>query len=55
MIPVFQTALVEDGRIRLQDRHLARLAASGGSPEQVTEFDRLLTEVCANATLEGLQ
>ena len=47
MIPVFETALVEDGRIRLRDRHLARLAASGGSPEQVAELDRLLTDVCA--------
>ena len=47
MIPVFETALVEDGRIRLRERHLARLAASGGSSEQVAELDRLLTEVCA--------
>ena len=47
MIPVFETALVEDGRIRLRGRHLSRLAASGGSPEQVAELDRLLTEVCA--------
>ena len=55
MIPVFETALVEDGHIRLRGRHLSRLAASGGSPEQVAELDRLLTEVCANATLEGWQ
>ncbi len=45
MIPVFETALVEDGRIRLRERHLARLAASGGSTEQVAAFDRLLDEL----------
>ncbi len=45
MIPVFETALVEDGRIRLRERHLARLAASGGSAEQVAAFDRLLDEL----------
>lgn len=49
MIPVFETALVEDGRIRLRERHLTRLGASGGSPAQVAELDRLLTEVCAQA------
>ena len=47
MIPVFETALVEDGRIRLRARHLARLAASGGSTAQVAELDRLLVEVCS--------
>ncbi len=45
MIPVFETALVEDGRIRLRERHLARLAASGGSAEQVAAFDHLLDEL----------
>lgn len=35
MIPVFETVLVEDGRIRLRERHLERLARSGATPEQV--------------------
>ena len=47
MISVFETALVEDGRIRLRERHLARLGASGGSPEQVAELDAILTDLCA--------
>ncbi len=45
MIPVFETALVEDGRIRLRERHRARLAASGGSAEQVAAFGHLLDEL----------
>ena len=35
MIAVFETVLVDDGRIRLRDRHLARLERAGASTEQV--------------------
>lgn len=34
--PLFETVLVEDGRIRLLDRHLVRLRRSGAAPKQVT-------------------
>ena len=44
MIPVFETVLVDDGRIRLRDRHLERLARSGASPEQVTAADACFEE-----------
>jgi len=36
VIAVFETVLVEDGRIRLREHHLARLAASGATDEQLT-------------------
>ncbi len=45
MIPVFETALVEGGRIRLRERHAARLRASGASDAQVAQFERLLDEI----------
>jgi branched-subunit amino acid aminotransferase/4-amino-4-deoxychorismate lyase len=34
--PLFETVLVEAGRIRLFDRHLLRLRRSGAAPKQVT-------------------
>lgn len=34
--PLFETVLVEDGRIRLFDRHLLRLRRSGASPRQIS-------------------
>ncbi|MGX6447255.1 hypothetical protein ACVU7I_04205, partial [Patulibacter sp. S7RM1-6] len=34
--PLFETVLVEDGRIRLLDRHLLRLRRSGATARQVT-------------------
>ncbi len=35
-IPLFETVLVDDGRIRLFDRHLLRLRRSGAAPRQVS-------------------
>ncbi len=35
MEPIFETALVTNGRVRLLDRHLARLARCGADPTQV--------------------
>ena len=39
MIAVFETVLVDEGRIRLRERHLERLTRSGASPEQVAAVD----------------
>lgn len=39
MIAVFETVLVDDGRIRLRDRHLERLARSGASPAQLAAVE----------------
>lgn len=47
MIPVFETGLVEDGRIRLRLRHLARLAASGAPRERVADVAAALDELVA--------
>jgi branched-chain amino acid aminotransferase len=44
---LFETVLVEDGRIRLRDRHLARLAAAGTPAGQVTAAGRVMDELCA--------
>ena len=44
MIAVFETVLVDGGRIRLRDRHLARLARSGASPAQVAAVDACFAE-----------
>ena len=44
MIPVFETVLVDDGRIRLRDLHLARLARAGASPAQVAAADACFAE-----------
>jgi branched-subunit amino acid aminotransferase/4-amino-4-deoxychorismate lyase len=35
-VPLFETVLVDGGRIRLFDRHLVRLRRSGATPRQVT-------------------
>lgn len=39
--PLFETVLVEAGRIRLFDRHLLRLRRSGAAPKQVTAMRAL--------------
>jgi branched-subunit amino acid aminotransferase/4-amino-4-deoxychorismate lyase len=39
VIPIFETVLVDDGRIRLRARHLERLARCGASPAQVAAVD----------------
>jgi len=39
VIAIFETVLVDGGRIRLRERHLERLARSGASPEQVAAVD----------------
>lgn len=39
--PLFETVLVEDGRVRLLDRHLVRLRRSGAAPKQVTAMRAL--------------
>jgi branched-subunit amino acid aminotransferase/4-amino-4-deoxychorismate lyase len=39
VIAIFETVLVDDGRIRLRERHLARLARSGASPTQIAAVD----------------
>lgn len=44
MIAVFETVLVDDGRIRLRERHLERLARSGATPEQVAAVDACFEE-----------
>lgn len=44
MIPVFETMRVEDGRVRLRARHLARLAAAGAPPARVAEADAVIAE-----------
>ena len=44
MIPVFETVRVEDGRVRLRERHLERLARAGAPPERVAEAAAILDE-----------
>jgi branched-subunit amino acid aminotransferase/4-amino-4-deoxychorismate lyase len=44
VIPVFETVLVDDGRIRLRALHLERLARSGATPEQVAAVDACFEE-----------
>jgi branched-subunit amino acid aminotransferase/4-amino-4-deoxychorismate lyase len=39
--PLFETVLVEDGRVRLFDRHLVRLRRSGAAAKQVTAMRAL--------------
>lgn len=39
MIAVFETVLVDAGRIRLREQHLERLARSGASPAQVAAVE----------------
>ncbi|MGI9188315.1 MAG: aminotransferase class IV [Gaiellales bacterium] len=39
VIAIFETVLVDEGRIRLRERHLERLARSGASAEQVGAVD----------------
>jgi branched-chain amino acid aminotransferase len=42
MVPVFETVLVENGRVRLLDRHLARLAGTGAPAAAVDEARALI-------------
>jgi branched-chain amino acid aminotransferase len=42
---VFETLLVEDGRVRLLDRHLGRLAASGVSEPVIQEVRELVARL----------
>ena len=44
MIPIFETVLVDDGRIRLRAQHLDRLARSGASAAQVAAVDACFDE-----------
>jgi branched-subunit amino acid aminotransferase/4-amino-4-deoxychorismate lyase len=44
VIPVFETMRVEEGRVRLRARHLARLAASGTPPARVAEAEAVIDE-----------
>ncbi len=44
MIPVFETVRVEDGRVRLRERHLERLARAGAPPERVADAAAILDE-----------
>jgi len=44
VIPVFETVRVEDGRVRLRERHLERLARAGAPPERVAEAAAILDE-----------
>ncbi len=46
--PVFETVLVEAGRIRLRDRHLARLRASGADAAIVARVAQMMDELCAD-------
>jgi branched-subunit amino acid aminotransferase/4-amino-4-deoxychorismate lyase len=47
---VFETMLVEEGRVRLLDRHLARLRAAGVRRAQVDEVRAAVAELAATAT-----
>ena len=44
MIAIFETVLVDDGRIRLRERHLDRLARSGASADQIAAVDACFEE-----------
>ena len=44
MIAIFETVLVDDGRIRLRERHLDRLARSGASADQIAAVDACFDE-----------
>lgn len=47
--PLIETVLVQDGRIRLLERHLTRLKRSGASSGQVTAVRTLAQTWCATA------
>ena len=47
---VFETMLIEDGRVRLLDRHLGRLAASGVSEELIQEVRELVARLTTAAS-----
>ncbi|MFM7693211.1 MAG: aminotransferase class IV, partial [Actinomycetota bacterium] len=44
MIAVFETVRVEDGRVRLRERHLERLARAGAPPVRVADAAAILDE-----------
>lgn len=44
MIPLFETVRVEDGRVRLRELHLERLAGAGAPAERVADAARILAE-----------
>lgn len=44
MIAVFETVRVEDGRVRLRERHLERLARAGAPPARVADAAAILDE-----------
>lgn len=44
MIAIFETVLVDEGRVRLRERHLERLTRSGASAEQVAAVDACIEE-----------
>lgn len=46
MIPVFETVRVEDGRIRLRERHLDRLRAAGAAEDAIAAVDACFAEAC---------
>jgi branched-subunit amino acid aminotransferase/4-amino-4-deoxychorismate lyase len=43
---VFETMRIEDGRVRLVDRHLARLVRSGVRPERVEQAEAVIVAAC---------
>ncbi len=47
---VFETMLIEDGRVRLLDRHLGRLAASGIDEPQIQEVRELVARLTTAAS-----
>ena len=47
---VFETLLIEDGRVRLVDRHLGRLAASGVSEPMIQEVRELVARLTTAAS-----
>jgi branched-chain amino acid aminotransferase len=49
VVALYETVLVEDGRVRLADRHLARLARSGAGAAAVAAAAAALAEACATA------
>lgn len=46
MPALIETMLVEQGRVRLIDRHLARLRRSGAATERITEAQRVIERAC---------
>jgi hypothetical protein len=48
---LFETVRVEGGRIRLRDRHLARLRASGVSQDRLATVERLMDGLCAGTAV----